>query len=79
MLAVILHSLGSNPGAQSLDPGDAGWGDVLFVSIWAIGSLLLAAYYCYKAFFSWWLVLAFGVVSALLLAVFAVAGTFSTG
>lgn len=33
-----------------LDPGDAGWGDVLFVSIWAIGSLLLAAYYCYRAF-----------------------------
>lgn len=34
----------------SLDPGDAGWGDVLFVSIWAIGSLLLAAYYCYRSF-----------------------------
>lgn len=33
-----------------LDPGDAGWGDVLFVSIWAIGSLTLAAYYCYRAF-----------------------------
>lgn len=35
-----------------LDPGDAGWGDVLFVSIWAIGSLLLAAYYCYRSFFA---------------------------
>lgn len=34
----------------ALDPGDAGWGDVLFVSIWALGSLLLAAYYCYRAF-----------------------------
>ena len=34
----------------ALDPGDAGWGDVLFVSIWAFGSLLLAAYYCYRAF-----------------------------
>jgi hypothetical protein len=33
-----------------LDPGDAGWGDVLFVSIWAIGSLLLAAFYCYRSF-----------------------------
>lgn len=33
-----------------LDPGDAGWGDVLFVSIWAIASLMLAAYYCYRAF-----------------------------
>lgn len=36
----------------ALDPGDAGWGDVLFVSIWALGSLLLAAYYCYRAFIS---------------------------
>jgi len=27
-----------------LYPGDAGWGDVLFVSIWAFGTLLLAAY-----------------------------------
>lgn len=34
----------------SMDPGDAGWGDVIFVSIWAIGSLLLAAYYCYRSF-----------------------------
>ncbi len=34
----------------SLDPGDAGWGDVLFVSIWAGGSLLLAAYFCYRSF-----------------------------
>jgi len=32
-------------------PGDAGWGDVLFVSIWAAGTLLLAAYYCYRSFF----------------------------
>jgi len=43
-LAAITHLL------ADLDPGDAGWGDVLFVSIWAIGSLLLAAYYCYRAF-----------------------------
>ncbi len=35
-----------------LFPGDAGWGDVLFVTIWAAGSLLLAAYYCYRAFFA---------------------------
>ncbi len=35
-----------------LDPGDAGWGDVIFVTIWAIGSLLLAGYYCYKAFWA---------------------------
>ncbi len=34
----------------ALDPGDAGWGDVLFVSIWAIGSLLLAAFYLYRSF-----------------------------
>jgi hypothetical protein len=34
----------------ALDPGDAGWGDVLFVSLWALGSLILAAYYCYRAF-----------------------------
>ena len=34
----------------ALDPGDAGWGDVLFVSLWGLGSLLLAAYYCYRAF-----------------------------
>lgn len=34
------------------DPGDAGWGDVLFVSIWAMASLVLAAYYCYRAFFT---------------------------
>ena len=51
-LTPILHALGSNPGQGGLDPGDAGWGDVLFVSLWAIGSLLLAAYYCYKAFFA---------------------------
>jgi hypothetical protein len=35
-----------------LYPGDAGWGDVLFVSIWAFGTLLLAAYYCYRSFFA---------------------------
>jgi hypothetical protein len=44
MTATIVHLL------ADLDPGDAGWGDVLFVSIWALGSLLLAAYYCYRAF-----------------------------
>jgi hypothetical protein len=33
-----------------LFPGDAGWGDVFFVLIWAVSSLLLAAYYCYRAF-----------------------------
>jgi hypothetical protein len=33
-----------------LDPGDAGWGDVIFVTIWAVASLMLAAYYCYRAF-----------------------------
>lgn len=32
------------------DPGDAGWGDVIFVSLWAVGSLALAAFYCYRAF-----------------------------
>jgi hypothetical protein len=35
-----------------LDPGDAGWGDVLFVSIWALATLVLAAYYCYRSFFT---------------------------
>jgi len=34
----------------ALDPGDAGWGDVLFVAIWAVCSLLLGGYYCYRAF-----------------------------
>lgn len=38
--------------AWSWDPGDAGWGDVLFVSLWAVGTLLLSAYYIYKAFFT---------------------------
>ena len=38
------------PFVAELYPGDAGWGDVLFVSIWAAGSLLLAAYYCYRSF-----------------------------
>ena len=40
------------PLLADLDPGDAGWGDVLFVSLWAVGSLLLAAFYCYRAFFT---------------------------
>jgi len=35
-----------------LYPGDAGWGDVLFVSIWAVTTLLLAAYFCYRSFFT---------------------------
>jgi hypothetical protein len=35
-----------------LDPGDAGWGDVLFLAIWAFCSLVLAAYYCYRSFFT---------------------------
>jgi len=35
-----------------LYPGDAGWGDVLFVTLWAVGTLLLAAFFCYRAFFS---------------------------
>jgi hypothetical protein len=38
------------PVLADLDPGDAGWGDVLFVSIWAGFSLLLAAYFCYRSF-----------------------------
>ena len=50
--AHILQTLGSDPGAYGPDPGDAGWGDVIFVTLWAVGSLLLAAYYCYKAFFA---------------------------
>lgn len=40
------------PPIADLYPGDAGWGDVLFVSIWAFATLLLAAYYCYRAFFA---------------------------
>jgi hypothetical protein len=46
MVGSLLHAL------ADADPGDAGWGDVLFVCIWAIGSLVLAAYYCYRAFFT---------------------------
>jgi hypothetical protein len=42
----------THPFLAALDPGDAGWGDVLFVTIWAVGSLLLAAYYCYRSFFA---------------------------
>jgi hypothetical protein len=38
------------PILADLYPGDAGWGDVLFVTLWAVGTLLLAAYYCYRAF-----------------------------
>jgi hypothetical protein len=34
----------------ALDPGDAGWGDLLFTAIWGLGTLLLAAYYCYRTF-----------------------------
>ena len=34
-----------------LYPGDSGWGDLLFTVIFAISTLLLAAYYCYRAFF----------------------------
>jgi hypothetical protein len=45
MLAAAMSHL-----LAALDPGDAGWGDVLFVSLWALGSLILAAYYCYRAF-----------------------------
>jgi hypothetical protein len=37
---------------NSLYPGEAGWGDVLFVAIWVFGTLLLAAYYVYRAFVS---------------------------
>jgi hypothetical protein len=37
---------------SQLYPGEAGWGDVLFVAIWAFGTLLLAAYYLYRAFVS---------------------------
>lgn len=44
----MLNSI--HPLLADLDPGDAGWGDVLFVSIWALASLMLAAYYCYRAF-----------------------------
>jgi len=36
--------------SSQLYPGEAGWGDVLFVAIWAFGTLLLAAYYLYRAF-----------------------------
>jgi len=28
--------------------GETGPGDLLFVAIWALASLLLAAYYCYR-------------------------------
>ena len=37
----LLHAI-----LADLDPGDAGWGDV-----WAILSLTLGAYYCYRSFF----------------------------
>ncbi len=43
----IFHAL-----LADADPGDAGWGDVLFVALWAVGSLLLASFYCYRAFFT---------------------------
>jgi hypothetical protein len=44
MIATV-HAMLADP-----DPGDAGWGDVIFVSIWGIATLVLAAYYCYRAF-----------------------------
>jgi hypothetical protein len=44
MIAVLHTAL------ADLDPGDAGWGDVIFVGIWAIATLVLAAYYCYRSF-----------------------------
>ena len=43
----IIHNM-----LADLDPGDAGWGDVIFVGIWAIATLVLAAYYCYRSFFT---------------------------
>lgn len=46
-MVAAIHAL-----LADLDPGDAGWGDVIFVSIWAFGSLMLAAYYCYRSFFT---------------------------
>jgi hypothetical protein len=46
-MVAMLHAL-----IADLDPGDAGWGDVIFVSIWAFASLMLAAYYCYRSFFT---------------------------
>ena len=46
-MVAMFHAL-----IADLDPGDAGWGDVIFVSIWAFASLLLAAYYCYRSFFT---------------------------
>ena len=52
MLASTMHLLAENINVSHLEPGDAGWGDVIFVSLWAICSLALASYYCYKAFFS---------------------------
>lgn len=33
-------------------PGDAGWGDVIFVTIWSVCTLLLASYYVYRAYFA---------------------------
>lgn len=35
----------------ALDPGDSGWGDLLFTTIFAFTTVLLAAYYVYAAFF----------------------------
>ena len=54
-MIVLAHFLGAaaDPCAGGcLDPGEAGWGDVIFVAIWAAASLALAAYYCYRAFFT---------------------------
>lgn len=43
-----------NPGQtpQTPYPGDAGWGDLVFVTIWSLCTLMLASYYVYKAYFS---------------------------
>jgi len=48
----LLFLTGPTPLVAGLYPGDAGWGDVLFVTLWAVGSLLLASFYCYRAYFS---------------------------
>ncbi|HEX6538617.1 MAG TPA: hypothetical protein VF155_05510 [Candidatus Dormibacteraeota bacterium] len=38
------------PFLAELYPGDSGWGDAFFSALWGVASLLLAAYYCYRAF-----------------------------
>jgi hypothetical protein len=42
--------MNASAGLAVLYPGDAGWGDVVFVTIWALATILLAAFYCYRAF-----------------------------